>query len=113
MKTRRPRMFFFRFTAKPKTGTKQAAESAGAFVNCWIVRRTQRQAEATARAMMIESGWAIRSLEEAGPISREEQSPEGMKYFEQAETDRQVVVLHSWPRQRRAKRLAQHQRSVN
>lgn len=47
--------------------------------------------------MIAESGWDISDLLEAIPITRETQLAGGMKYFDQAEIDNEVLVFHAYP----------------
>jgi hypothetical protein len=92
-------MFFFRFEVRPTPTHSKSPEYAGAFVNCWVLRDTQDQAEDVAREWISNEGWHIISVDEATLMTREkqEESPDGVEYFEQAEIDSEVFVFHTWP----------------
>jgi hypothetical protein len=90
-------MFHFRYEAMPKQTHPKHAEYAGAMICCWIQRETQADAESVARGLIGDKDWRITKMEHAGLITRETQSSEGMQYFEQAEIDREVFVIHTWP----------------
>jgi len=90
-------MFFFQFEVRPKKSHPKRDEYGGAVVTCWIRRDTKRQAEAVARRWLAHEDWRITAVDEAAEIKREEQRPEGLRYFEQAEIDGEVFVFHTWP----------------
>jgi hypothetical protein len=92
-------MFFFHFEVRPKQTNPKRELYAGATVSCWVLRDTQSQAEAVARGWIGDEDWRITGVETATLMTRERQSqyPEGMRYFEQAEIDREVFVFHTWP----------------
>jgi hypothetical protein len=68
-------------------------------VNCWILRETQRQAEAVAYGWIGDQDWRITGVEATTIITRESLvgNPKGIQLFEQAEIDREVFVFHTWP----------------
>ncbi len=90
-------MFFFQFEVRPKKTNAERARLAGAIVNCWIQRTTQRDARAVANGTIGDAGWSITRTEAATEITRETQQPGGKQYFEQAENDGEVFVYHTWP----------------
>ena len=92
-------MFFFSYEVRPKQSHPKRDQYGGAFVNCWILRDTQAQAEVVARDWIVNEHWRITAVEEAFPMTRENQAehPDGMRFFEQAEIDREVFALHVWP----------------
>ena len=90
-------MFFFQFEARPKKTYPNRHEYGGAVVTCWVQRQTHRQAEAFARGLLADEGWRISAVDEAARITRADQRPEGMKYFEQAERDGEVFLFYTWP----------------
>jgi hypothetical protein len=90
-------MFCFQFEARPKKTHPKASEYGGAQINCWIQRDTQDEAESYARGSISDDGWTITHREKAFLVTKETQYPKGMRYFEQAEIDHEVFVLHSWP----------------
>ena len=91
-------MFYFRYEVRPKQTHPKREQYGGAMVNCWVLRDTQSQAEAVARGWIGDEDWRITGVEEATPMTREQQAkhPDGMRYFEQAEIDREVFVFHTW-----------------
>lgn len=93
-------MFFLQFEVTPTAEHPQHHELGGAVVNCWVLRDTMSEAESAARAWFQATHWAVVSLDEAGPMTREQQMssfPSGLPYFEQAETDEEVFVFHTYP----------------
>jgi len=90
-------IFLFEFKAKPDPSNPKNKTSAGAFVNCWISRKTKSQAETVARRMIQKQGWTIVEFIRGRRITRKSQRPAGMKYYEQALIDREVLIFHIWP----------------
>ena len=90
-------MYYFRFEVRPSRVSADFGKSGGALVNCWVLRDTQSQAEAVAKTWIAEDDWIITGVEYAGRMTKEEQSPAGLQYFEQAEIDREVFVYYKWP----------------
>jgi hypothetical protein len=97
-------IFLFEFEAKPEPSNPERKKSAGAFVNCWISRKTKSQAEAVARRMIRKQGWAIVGFVKGRRITPSTQKPPGMKYYEQALIDKEVLVFHIWPPKKTKKR---------
>ena len=90
-------IFYFRFQAHPKATSGKAADTGGAFINCWIQRDTAEEAESYARGAIADEDWAISRLEESFAVTRETQDPPALRYFAQAEIDGEVFVFHTWP----------------
>ncbi|MEZ5385796.1 MAG: hypothetical protein R3F13_09795 [Prosthecobacter sp.] len=86
-------MFFLQFEVQPS----RQANYGGAVVNCWIKRDELSDADAVARDMICKAGWKIVNHVESGVMTRENQLPSGMQYFEQAEIDDEVLVFHTYP----------------
>src|ERR1044072_7188017 len=91
-------MFCFQIEARPKDSNPERANIGGAIINCWIQPDTQEEAESYARGSISDKDWLITRLEDAFAVSKDTQDPKGMRYFEQAEIDREVFVFHTWPR---------------
>jgi hypothetical protein len=74
-------------------------QSGGAFANCWIDHATLSQAEAAARKCIQDAGWKIRTLDDTRIVERSDydEAPESLKYYEQAETDKEAFVLLTYP----------------
>jgi hypothetical protein len=92
-------VYYFMYEAEPEPGTSAAEEHGGGFVNCWIDRPTMGEAEAVAIAMIGEYGWRVVACEEVEEVDREyyADNPEGLRYFEQAVIDSEVLVFHVYP----------------
>jgi hypothetical protein len=92
-------MFFFQFEVRPKQTHPNRDRYGCAMANCWVMRETQAQAEAVARGWIGDQDWRIIHAEQATLMTKEQQAqnPDGMRYFEQAEIDREVFVFHTCP----------------
>jgi len=90
-------MFHFRYEVRPKQTHPQFGEYSGAMASCWILRDTLADAESVARGWIADEDWRITETEFVGEITRETQQPDGLRYFEQAEIDREVFVFYTWP----------------
>jgi hypothetical protein len=90
-------MFCFQFEARPKATRPNANEVGGAMINCWIQRDTLEEAESYARGSIADEDWTILRKEEGFLVTRDTQDPEGMRYFKQAEIDKEVFIFHTWP----------------
>jgi hypothetical protein len=92
-------MYFFTFHAVPDTQHPNSASIGGAFVNCWIDRATLAHAEAAARECIKDAGWRIDTLDDTQIVDRSnyDEASESLKYYEEAETDKQVFVFHIYP----------------
>jgi hypothetical protein len=67
-----------------------------AYVSCWINDPSKDRALERATAVIRENGWDVEEIVENHPISREVYSlkPEGLRYYEQALVDGEVLVFH-------------------
>jgi hypothetical protein len=90
-------MFCFQFEARPKTTHSNTNEVGGAVVNCWIQRGTLEEAGSYARDSIADEDWTILRKQEGLLVTRDTQDPERMRYFKQAEIDKEVFVFHTWP----------------
>lgn len=90
-------MYYFLFDVRPTSAHPNFTKYGGALVACWIERDIQSQAETIARIWIERENWTIIELREACPITRETQLPGGMRYFDQAEIDREVFVFYTYP----------------
>jgi len=97
-------IFLFEFEAKPQATNPKCKTLAGAFINCWISRRKKSEAETIARRMIKKHGWTIVEFGKGSRITRSTQTPSGMKYYEQALIDKEVLVFHVWPIKKTRKR---------
>ena len=90
-------MFCFQFEARPKATHPKAKEVGGTMVNCWIKRDALEEAESYARGSIANEDWTILRKQEGFLVTRDTQDPKDMRYFEQAEIDKEVFVFHTWP----------------
>ena len=91
-------MWFVSLSASPVAGTEDFVKFGGAHVNCWLALP---ESEALGRAaQLVEAyGWRVEVVDESREVTRDDYQPEssGLAHFEQALTDREVVVFHTWP----------------
>src|SRR4030095_8239501 len=91
-------MWYFLMKATPKAGS-DAEEKAGAYVNCWINFQLEDGAHQLARFYLEQAGWRVEATEESNWVEREyyDSNPDGLKYFNEAETDGASFVVNTWP----------------
>jgi hypothetical protein len=92
-------MYHFVFHASPDVSHKESTSFGGAYVNCWIDRPTSDEAEIVARQLIRNSGWVDERLEECREVIRSDYSnnQDGLVYFDQAVSDKEVLVFHRYP----------------
>ena len=92
-------LFYLMFHAKPQKTNPEASEHGGAYVNCWIDRPTLAEAERAARELIAKDCWVADKLDDARKVTRSDygDNPEGLKHFDQALIDREVLVFHTYP----------------
>jgi len=92
-------MFYILINARPKPGTSEASKTAGAFVNCWVLKATENEAKDRVSFMLENDGWIINEIQEIKKVDKEYYSSdsEGLAYFEQALTDGEVLIINTWP----------------
>ncbi len=90
-------MFYLRFVAHLKETHPERHRVGGSMVNCWLQRNTMEEAESYARGCIADEDWQITGSEAAFAVTRETQAEEGMRYFEQAEIDREVFGFYTYP----------------
>lgn len=91
-------IYYFRFEAVPASNAKDFNDCGGAMINCWIKEESGERASIKASSHIINNGWKILLLEES--FLAEEgmyEGQESLKYFEQAKSDGEVYVYHTWP----------------
>jgi hypothetical protein len=93
-------MYYLMFHGTPTFDSPDFAEFGGAFICCWIDRSSLSEAEDAARKLIADADWQIESLEESKIMSQldYESDPTGIEYFQQAQTDGEVLVFHCYPR---------------
>lgn len=74
------------------------AECGGAYVNAWIERESADEAVAMACGIVEAEGWAITEVERVVPVTSDSMAGRpGLKYYEQALTDKEVLVFYRYP----------------
>ena len=91
-------MVYARIEAFPNKTCPEYERFGGALVNCWILRDDIEEAVSIARRMIAERGWHSKVLEEARFCSRDEFPAGSREYFDQALTDDEVLVYHTYPK---------------
>ena len=88
-------MFHFVLHAVPKEPT---ADTAGAYVSCWIDFRERDGAELLARHYIEETGWTPGEVEEERWVEEATYAgtPE-LRYFREAAQDGASFVFHRYP----------------
>ena len=85
-------------SASPVAGTEDFVKFGGAHVNCWLAL-PEREALGRAAELVEAYGWRVEAVDESREVTRDDYQPDssGLSHFEQALTDREVVVFHTWP----------------
>lgn len=93
-------MYLFTFLAVPTPEAKEFHEAGGAYVSCWILSDDREAAEERAKELIEEYGWDVEALEEGAIVSGADypQDDEDRVFYEQALTEREVLVFNTWPR---------------
>lgn len=70
----------------------------GAQVNCWVAL-PEHEALSRAGRLVEAYGWRVEAVEDSREVTRDDYPPgsSGLSHFEQALTDIEVVVFHTWP----------------
>jgi hypothetical protein len=94
-------MRYLCFKASPKPRTPEAKKFGGAYVSCWIKRRSRREALAVADKMIRDYGWLPLKIEAHHLVTRDGYKKRrvgvrALKYFDQACLDREVLVFNTW-----------------
>lgn len=69
----------------------------GAFANCWVVCASAADAKRIARENLEGGGWAVIDTVRAVEKTADDLAEETEQYFEQAQIDGYVCVLHTFP----------------
>lgn len=69
------------------------------FVACWIDREDEQEAIRIASDMIVSDGWEVVRVEEVSTVTESdyEEDHEYRQYYEQALTDKEVLVFHVCP----------------
>jgi hypothetical protein len=70
-----------------------------AYVTCWIDRETEEEAIEVASDMIVSDGWEVVRVEEVSTVTEAnyDEDDEYRGYYEQALTDKEVVLFHVCP----------------
>jgi hypothetical protein len=92
-------MYFLIYSAYPIKGTEEYRKYAGAQIACWINTNDREVARTKSRRMVKQTNWKIDTLEEEHPLSRKmAEASQGLRYYEQALIDDEVIVICTSPR---------------
>lgn len=85
--------------ALPLPGSDSAALYGGAYINVYTKDLSESAALETASREVTEAGWRSQSVERVEFLTREDfaDDSEGLEYFDQAQLDGIVVVVHTYP----------------
>lgn len=72
---------------------------AGAYISGYIEAGGIETAMVIVKDKIAELGWEINEFEKATILRQEDfdESPEGLEYYEQALSDKEVYVIHTYP----------------
>jgi hypothetical protein len=92
-------IYNFTFLATPTPDAKEFDTSGGAYVDCWIQSGDRDQAEERATALIYDYGWSVESLEDEAVVTIADytEDAENRQFFEQALSEGEVLVFHTWP----------------
>ncbi len=92
-------MIFARYAIIPSRHHPEFGRIGPALVNCWLRVRSFTEAESIAVRTMRGLGWRSVTLEEIWriPPGHYRRRDPGYRYFEQAQTDREVYCFHTSP----------------
>ncbi|WP_320004010.1 hypothetical protein [Shiella aurantiaca] len=85
------------YHVKPTSNKKDINDTKGAFVNCYIVTDTLKNADKIARQEIEEMDWFILEREEVQTIDNESIEDDKKEYYEQALIDKTVFVFYTYP----------------
>jgi hypothetical protein len=93
-------MYFFTFLATPTPDAKEFADTAGAYVHCWIQEEERAEAEQRASGLIHDYGWSVEALEEGSTVTGDTYSEEDedREFYEEALMEGAVLVFNTWPR---------------
>jgi hypothetical protein len=85
--------------ALPLPGSQAAETYGGAYINVYAKEPSESAALETASREVAEAGWRSQSIEKVVLVTREDfvDDSDGLAYFDQAQIDGIVVVVHTYP----------------
>ncbi len=90
-------MFLLTYHVRPTSSKKDISDTKGAFVNCYIVTDTLKNADKIARQEIKEMDWFILKREEVQTIDNESIEDDKKEYYEQALIDKTVFIFYTYP----------------
>lgn len=83
------------------TDSAASTDANGAYVNVYAAAPSEAEARRTALKELASAGWRCLTVESVSLHTREDYATDsaGLEYFEQALTDRIVLVAHTYPRE--------------
>jgi hypothetical protein len=96
-------MFFFTFTARPKSGTRKAKQFGGAHVDCWINFAQYDGAKHLAKFFIEKNGWTVVRKTSEGWVEQKHYTndPDGLEAYLEAEKNGACFTLETWPLEKR------------
>src|SRR5687768_5697829 len=91
-------LYLVTIDALPLPGTEAANSYGGAYINVYTVDQSEAAALLTASREVAEAGWQSRAIESVSFVTLEdfEDDSDGLAYFEQAQMDGIVLVVHTF-----------------
>jgi hypothetical protein len=92
-------LYIVTIDALPSPGTEGADSFGGAYINVYTTDQSEAAAVSTASREVAEAGWQSRAIQSVSFVTREdfEDDSEDLNYFEQAQIDGIVLVVHTFP----------------
>ena len=87
------------YLTSPRPSHPQYGSIDGAYATCWVREPVLAAADARARQFLEREGWDVEEPDEYLLVTETSCPPgtQGREFFEQAQTDDLVLVLHTWP----------------
>jgi hypothetical protein len=92
------RLYLVTLEASPLPGTENADEYGGAFINIYTKDASEAAALETATREIADAGWRALEINSVELVERAEfpDDSEGLAYFDQAQIDGIVIVIHTF-----------------
>lgn len=92
-------LYLITIEALPAPGSEAADHYGGAYINAYTTEGSEAAAIEAASREVSEAGWQSRAIERVEFLNREDfsEDPEGLEYFDQAQIDGIVLVIHTFP----------------
>ena len=92
-------LYIVTIDALPLPGTDAAESYGGAYINVYTTDQSEAAAVSTASREVTEAGWQSRAIQSVSFVTRKdfEDDSDDLAYFEQAQIDGIVLVVHTFP----------------